>query len=83
MNSNTTHTSQYSTDQIKELIILARLYLYNHNLYHSAKYILIELDFQNIKPLPSLNFINRTLKKNGLTHRRTGIYRLKSTQQNP
>jgi len=83
MNSDTTHTPQYSTDQIKELIIISRLYLYNHNLYHSAKYILLELEFQYVKPLPSLNFINRTLKENGLTHRRTGLYKLESKQLNP
>lgn len=62
---------------------MARLYLYNHNLYHSAKYILIELEFQNIKPLPSLSLISRIIKKYGLTHRRTGLYRLESKQQNP
>ncbi len=65
---------QHPIDHIKELIIMTRLNLYNHNLFCGANYIRKKLQHQNIKPLPSLSFISRTLKENGLTHRRTGLY---------
>ena len=65
--------TKYSQDHIKEIVIMSRLYLYNHNFCCGAKFIRKELHTQGIQPLPSLNLISRILKKNGLTHRRIGF----------
>jgi hypothetical protein len=74
MNSDIIYDAIHSSEHIKELIIMTRLTLYNHNFCCGAKYIREELRAQDIRPLPSLTFINRALRKNGLTHRRTGLY---------
>ena len=64
--------SEHPSDHIKEVIIMTRLNLYNHNLNCGAKFIREELKQQCIKPFPSLNFISRILKESALTHRGTG-----------
>lgn len=64
----------YSTVEIKELIILTRLSRYNRNIACGAKHIRQELKSLNIRPLPSLSFIGKVLREEGLTYRRTGIY---------
>jgi hypothetical protein len=74
MNSEPMNIPKYPPDHIKELIIMTRLNLYNHNQYCSAKFVRKKLNDLNIKPLPSLNLISCTLKENGLTHRKTGLY---------
>jgi hypothetical protein len=71
MNSD---SSSYSPDQIKDLIIMTRLSLYNHGLYCGPEFIRQQLRCQGIKPLPSLTLIRRILKQYGLTHQRTGLY---------
>ena len=66
--------SHYPPDHIKEIIIMTRLSLYNHNQRYGPKFIRRQLQRQAIKPLPSLTLISRILRLYGLTHRRTGIY---------
>ena len=66
--------SRYSRDEIREFIVITRLSRYNRGIAYGAKAIRRELENFDIKPLPSLSCINYTLKQNGLTHRRTGIY---------
>lgn len=65
---------QYSQKEIRELIIITRLSLYNRAIPCGAKAIRRELENFDVKPLPSLTRINRTLTQFGLTHRRTGFY---------
>lgn len=64
----------YSKDELKELIILSRYCLYNRNALCGAHAIRRELDSLNIRPLPSLSFISKILRSNGLTFQRTGFY---------
>ncbi len=64
----------YSQDEIKEIVILIRLSLYNRNLSCGAGAIQRELDKLDIKPLPSASRISRILRECGLTYRRTGHY---------
>ena len=65
--------------EIEEIIKFVRLNLYNRDLFCGAQAILWELEDQGISPLPSLRTINRILKRNDLTHRRTGKYEPKGT----
>lgn len=73
MSSDNTNP-EYPPDHMKEIIIMTRLKLYNHNQRCGPAFIRQELKQQNIKPLPSLFLISRILKEYGLTHRRTGWY---------
>jgi hypothetical protein len=79
MTSNTSEKARpdnllYSPDELKEIIILTRYSLYNRNALCSAKAIRSELLSLDIRPLPSLSFIGKILRFNGLTYRRTGFY---------
>lgn len=64
----------YSRTELKELIILSRLSRYNRNVPCGAKVIRKELETLDIQPLPSLSFISRVLREEGLAYRRTGNY---------
>jgi putative transposase len=65
--------------EIEEIVKLVRLNLYNQGLFCGAQAILWELEDLCVSPLPSLRTINRILKRNDLTHRRTGNYEAKGT----
>ena len=65
--------------EIEEIVKLVRLNLYNQDLFCGAQAILWELEDLGVSPLPSLRTINRILKCNELTHRRTGKYEPKGT----
>ena len=65
--------------EIEEIVKLVRLNLYNQDLFCGAQAIRWELEDLGISPLPSLRTINRILKRNDLTHRRTGKYEPKGT----
>lgn len=65
--------------EIEEIVKLVRLNLYNQDLFCGAQAILWELEDLGVTPLPSLSTVNRILKRNGLTHRRTGNYEPKGT----
>jgi len=73
-------TSASRTPQeIEEIVKMVRLNLYNKGLFCGAQAILWELEDLGVKPLPSLRTINRILRRNELTHRRTGKYEAKGT----
>jgi hypothetical protein len=79
MTSNTSENLRpdkllYSLDELKNIIILTRYCLYNRNVHCGAHAIRCELRSLDIRPLPSLSFIGRILRSNGLTYRRTGFY---------
>lgn len=65
--------------EIEEVVKLVRLSLYNQDLFCGAQAILWEMEDLGVTPLPSLRTINRILKRNNLTHRRTGKYEPKGT----
>jgi len=65
--------------EIEEIVKLVRLNLYNQDLFCGAQAILWQLEDLGVRPLPSLRTINRILKRNELTHRRTGKYEPKGT----
>ena len=60
--------------EIEKLIVNIRLEQYNEGLFCGAQAIAWEMEEQHIEPIPSISTINRILKRNGLTHRRTGRY---------
>lgn len=64
----------FSSDELKEIIILIRYCLYNRNAKCGAYAIRGEMLNLDIRPLPSISFIGRILLINGLTYRRTGFY---------
>ena len=64
--------------EMVEIVKLARLHLYNQDLFCGAQAIQWELRKWEVQPpLPSLRTINRILSREGLTHRRTGRYESK------
>ena len=68
---------QRSAAEIEQIIILVRLDLHNRDVPCGAQAIrrhLEQLHDGIVSPLPSLTTINRILHRNGLTHRRTGLY---------
>lgn len=60
--------------EMEEIIKLTRQSLYNQDVFYGAQAIHWELSEQGISSLPSLRTINRIIKRNDLTHRRTGRY---------
>lgn len=72
-------TANRTPTEIEEIVKLVRLNLYNQDLFCGAQAIFWELEDLGVSPLPSLRTINRILKRNDLTHRRTGKYEPKGT----
>jgi hypothetical protein len=70
----TCHFDLYTPDEIREIVTLSRLNLYNHNKPCGAKAIMKQLESSDIRPLPSLSLIGKILHEEGLTYRRTGNY---------
>jgi putative transposase len=64
----------YSRQEIEQIVVMHRLYLYNREQPCGAKAIRCLLDQQALRPLPSISTIQRILSQNGLTHARTGFY---------
>ncbi len=63
------------TEDIKGVVRVARLELYNHGLACGAKAVQRRLDdIYQVKPLPSVRTIGCILASEGLTHSRTGSY---------
>lgn len=60
--------------EVVEAVKLARLHLYNEGLFCGAQAISWELEAMQVSPLPSLSTISRIVRREGLTHRRTGRY---------
>jgi len=68
-----------TAQEIEEAIKSVRLELYNQGLFCGAQAIRGELEDRGIQSLPSLRTIERILKRNDLTNRRTGRYQAKGT----
>lgn len=66
--------SRKTPPQVEQIVKIVRLSLYNRDLFCGAQAILWELQDLGVSPLPSIRTINRILSRNGLTHRRTGVY---------
>ena len=73
------NTANRTPTEVEEIVKFVRLNLYNQDLFCGAQAILWELEDLGVSPLPSLRTINRILKRNDLTHRRTGKYEPKGT----
>jgi hypothetical protein len=66
--------TEYTKEEIKEIVKMIRLELYNNGLLCSAKAIKNKMEDDDIEPVPSESTIGRILSRNGLTHGRTGFY---------
>lgn len=60
--------------EIEKIIIDTRLHLYNAGLFYGAQAIIWDMEEQHIEGIPSTSTINRILRRNSLTNRRTGRY---------
>lgn len=72
-NNNPTRTS----GEVESAVKMIRLSLYNQGAFCGAQAIRWELEDLGVKPLPSLRTINRIISRQGLTHKRTGLYKAK------
>lgn len=64
-----------SPDEVEQIVVIARLELYNRAVPCGAGALQKRLDeFYHLKPLPSVRAIGRILVRHGLTHGRTGWY---------
>lgn len=67
-------------DKVLQIVTLVRRQLHTAGLFAGAQAIVWELEELGLTPLPSLRTINRMLKREGLTQRRTGRYEPKGKQ---
>ncbi len=72
--SNQDLDTEYTREEIKEIVKMIRLELYNNGLFCGAKAIKNKMEDDDIEPVPSESTIGRILSHNGLTHGRTGFY---------
>ena len=66
--------TEYTREEIKEIVKIIRMELYNNGLFCGAKAIKKKMEKDDIEPVPSESTIGRILSRNGLTHGRTGFY---------
>ena len=66
--------TEYTREEIKEIVKMIRLELYNQGLCCGAKAIKNRMENDDIEPVQSESTISRILSRNGLTHGRTGFY---------
>ena len=66
--------TEYTREEIKEIVKMIRLELYNQGLCCGAKAIKNKIEDDDIEPVPSESAIGRILSRHGLTHCRTGFY---------
>jgi len=65
-----------TAEEVEQIVILARLELYNRGLPCGAVAVRKRLDqFYQLKAVPSTRTIGRILARNGLTYGRTGWYK--------
>ena len=74
MIKSTTDLCTRTRDEIKEIVVMESLHLYNRGIPCGAKAIRNLLNEQGVRPLPSTSTIKRILSRNCLTHGRTGYY---------
>lgn len=65
---------EYTREEIKEIVKMIRLELYNQGLCCGVKAIKTKMQENNIEPLPSQSTIGRILSLHGLTYGRIGFY---------
>lgn len=63
-----------SKEEIEEIVTMIRLNLYNHGLHCGPKEIRKKMNEYDEEQLPSERTISRILRRQGLTHQRTGYY---------
>ena len=66
--------TEYTKEEIVEIVKTIRLNLYNKGLHCGAGVIKKEMEEEHIEPVPSESTIGRILSLHGLTHGRTGFY---------
>lgn len=66
--------SNFTAQEIEEIVVMIRLDLYNHGLSCGSKAIRKHMDEEHILPLPSKSTISRILTRKCRTHGRTGWY---------
>jgi len=66
-------STEYTKEEIVEIVKMIRLELYNNGLFCGAKAIKNKMEDDDIKPVPSESSIGRILSRNGLTYGRTGF----------
>jgi hypothetical protein len=64
----------FTTEEAEQIIVMERLYLYNHLLPCGAVALKRHLHSLEGVPVPSISTIGRILTKHCLTHGRTGYY---------
>lgn len=65
---------EYTREEIKEIVKIIRLELYNQGLCCGVKAIKSKMEKDYIEPVPSESTIGRILSRHALTHDRTGFY---------
>ena len=71
---NQNFITEYTREEITEIVIMIRLELYNQGQSCGAKAIKNKIEEDDIEPMPSESTIGRILSRHGLTHSRTGFY---------
>lgn len=66
--------SAHTKEELREIVKMVRLELYNRGLFCGPKAIKERLEEYDINSLPSERTIGRILSHHGLTHGRTGNY---------
>ncbi len=66
--------TEYTREEIQEIVKMIRLELYNKGLFCGAKAIKNKMEDDDIEPVPSESTIGQILSRNSLTHGRTGFY---------
>ncbi len=64
----------YTKQEIEQIVVMERLHLYNRALPCGAKAIRNLLEYEGVRPLPSVRTIKCILSRNCLTYGRTGYY---------
>lgn len=64
----------HNREEIIEIVKMIRLHLYNSGLHCGARVIRMEMEKENVQPVPSVSTIGRILSHHGLTNGRTGFY---------
>ena len=62
----------FTWEEIEQIVISARLHLYNYERLHGPRAIRERLLIEGVRPVPSLSTIKRILSRNNLTYRRVG-----------
>lgn len=72
--SNQGLDTEYTWEEIKEIVKMIRLELYNQGLCCGAKAIKNKMEDDDMEPVPSESTIGRILSHNGLTYGRIGFF---------